>query len=106
MLPCAAMRLTDEELLEKLRQEQRELLIQLGKKKAILNARALRVRSRLAGRERKIDTRRKILAGAMTLSRADRSPEDKAAMLKELDGFLDHPRDRELFDLPPKEISE
>ena len=97
-----AMRLTDEELLAKLEQEQKKLQAELDERKAKLNARARRVRSRLAGRERKTDTRRKILVGAMMLKVADEFPKSKEFMLRHLDEFLEHPRDRELFDLPPK----
>ena len=32
-------------------------------------------------------------------------PERKARLMKELDGFLERDRDRELFDLNPKEVS-
>ena len=53
----------------------------------------------------KSDTRRKILVGAMLLKLSDRHPETKEFMLKHLDAFLEHPRDRDLFDLPPKEGS-
>ena len=80
-----AMRLTDEELLAKLEQEQKKLQAELDERKAKLNARARRVRSRLAGRERKIDTRRKILVGAMMLKVAEEHPKSKDFMLRHLD---------------------
>ena len=102
MLPFEAMRLTDEELLQKLKKEQENLQSELGARKAKLNARTQRVRSRLSARERKIDTRRKILVGAMMLKLSDQHPETKDFMLKHLDDFLEHPRDRELFDLPDR----
>ena len=103
MLPFTSMRQTDEELLEKLEKEQEKLQSELGARKAKLNARTQRVRSRLSARERKTDTRRKILVGAMMLKLSDQHPETKDFMLKHLDAFLEHPRDRELFDLTPKE---
>ena len=99
MISCESMRLTDEELLAKLKNEQEKLQTELGARKAKLNARTQRVRSRLAGRERKIDTRRKILVGAMMLKLSDQHPETKDFMLKHLDDFLEHPRDRALFEL-------
>ncbi len=102
MLPYEYMRLTDEELLAKLNREQEKLQAELAARKAKLNARTQRVRSRLSARERKIDTRRKILVGAMMLKLADQNPETKEFILKHLDDFLDHPRDRELFDLPDR----
>ena len=102
MLPYESMRLTDEQLLTKLKKEQEKLQAELAARKAKLNARTQRVRSRLSARERKIDTRRKILVGAMMLKLADQHPETKDFILKHLDEFLEHTRDRELFDLPPK----
>ena len=102
MLPYESMRLTDEELLAKLEKEQENLQGELAARKAKLNARTQRVRSRLSARERKTDTRRKILVGAMMLKLGDQNPETKEFMLKHLDDFLDHPRDRELFDLPDR----
>ena len=47
--------------------------------------------------------------GLKSLLRTQATPEralgssEKEFMLKHLDGFLEHPRDRELFDLTPKE---
>ena len=38
----------------------------------------------------------------MMLKLADQNPETKEFILKHLDDFLDHPRDRELFDLPDR----
>ena len=96
------MRLTDEQLFEKLKREQKNLQAELDARKAKLNARTRRVRSRLAGRERKIDTRRKILVGAMMLKIADQHPETKDFMVEHLNNFLEHPRDRALFDLPDR----
>ena len=103
MLPFESMRLTDEELLAKLERERAKLQAELDERKARLNARTRRVRSRLSARERKADTRRKILVGAMMLKAADQYPKTKDFMLRNLDAFLEHPRDRDLFDLPLKE---
>ena len=102
MLACAAMRQTDEELLEKLEKEQEKLQTELDARKAKLNARTRRVRSRLSARERKTDTRRKILVGAMMLKLSDQQPNIKEFMVKHLEEFLEHPRDRDLFDLAPR----
>ena len=38
----------------------------------------------------------------MLLKLADQHPETKEFILKHLDDFLDHPRDRDLFDLPDR----
>ncbi len=52
--------------------------------------------------ERKRDTRRKILARALVLDRADKDPAEARRLRQDLDASLIHPRDRALFDLPPK----
>ena len=101
MIPLESMRMTDEQLLAKLEQEREKLQAELDARKANLNARTRRVRSRLSARERKTDTRRKILVGAMMLKLADQYPKTKDFMLRHLDDFLEHPRDRALFDLSP-----
>ena len=106
MLPYKYMRLTDEQLLGKLEKEQENLQAELAARKAKLNARTQRVRSRLSARERKTDTRRKILVGAMMLKLSDQHPNIKEFMVKHLDEFLDHPRDRALFDLPQSKSPE
>ncbi len=46
--------------------------------------------------------RRKILVGAMMLKVADQYPKTKDFMLRHLDEFLEHPRDRALFNLAPR----
>ena len=99
MLPYASMRLTDEELLEKLEKEQGKLQSELDARKAKLNARTQPCPlSPSSARERKTDTRRKILVGAMMLKLSDQHPNIKEFMVKHLDDFLEHTRDRELFD--------
>ena len=45
---------------------------------------------------------RKILIGAMMLKVSNQYPKTKDFMLRNLDAFLEHPRDRALFDLPRK----
>ena len=73
------------------------------KRKEILEKQIRISQIRVSARERKTDARRKILIGAMVLSHVDQKPESNTALLRDLDEFLDRPRDRELFDLPPKE---
>ena len=53
-------------------------------------------------KERKRDTRRKILAGASVLDRADKDPVSARHLKEILDAFLTKPQDRALFDLPPR----
>ena len=58
-------------------------------------------RARLNGMERKKDTRRKVLAGAMTLEMMAESEDARKRILARLDQFLSRDDDRALFDLPP-----
>lgn len=69
-----------------------------------LNTRIRRKRSRLREAERKRDTRRKILVGAMVMAKWEEGAVPDQ-WLNALDGYLSRPRDRELFGLPPKAAS-
>ena len=72
----------------------------LAQKKAKLKAAQARIRARISVRERKRRTRRLILMGSYLELVPQDDPERKARLMKELDGFLERDRDRELFDLP------
>ena len=61
-----------------------------------------RVRSRESQEERKRETRRKILAGAMVLDRVARKELAEKLFLADMDRFLKRDQDRALFDLPPR----
>ena len=74
----------------------------LEKKKQQIANRIARLRTIESTKERKRDTRRKILAGACVLDRADKDPDSARHLKKILDAFLTKPQDRALFDLPPK----
>ena len=80
--------------------EERHLMEKLAKKKAKLKAAEGRIRARISARERKRRTRRLILMGSYLEHVTQDDPERKARLMKELDGFLERDRDRELFDLP------
>ena len=73
----------------------------LAKKKAKLKAAESRIRARISARERKRRTRRLILMGSYLEHVTQDDPERKARLMKELDGFLERDRHRELFDLAP-----
>ena len=76
-------------------------LKELRSKKTLLERQIRRAQVCINAKERKRDTRQKILAGACVLDRAAKDP-DSARHLKEiLDAFLERDRDRALFDLPP-----
>ena len=99
----------DEERLNSLKRmyerEERDLMEKLGQKKAKLKAAQGRIRARISVRERKRRTRRLILIGSYMEYVTQTDPDRKARLMKGLDGFLERDRDRELFDLPPKEVS-
>jgi len=61
-----------------------------------------RKRAIAAHRERKADTRRKILIGTLMLNRIQRGEFDQAQLLGWLDQTLSRSDDRALFQLPPK----
>ena len=82
--------------------EERHLMEKLAKKKAKLKAAEGRIRARISVRERKLRTRRLILMGSYLEHVTQTDPDRKARLMKELDGFLERDRDRELFALPSK----
>ena len=86
--------------------EERHLMEKLAAKKAKLKAAEGRIRARISARERKRRTRRLILIGSYMEHVTQADPERKARLMKGLDGFLERDRDRELFALPPKEVSQ
>jgi hypothetical protein len=61
-----------------------------------------RRRAILAVRERKLQTRRRVLVGAIVMAKADQGELDRALLLKWLDDGLTRDGDRQLFDLPAK----
>ena len=111
MLPSTAMDPQEElkQLLnrqEALRQElaakKKELLEAQRARKETLKRQIRRAQSRITSRERKLRTRRLILMGSYLEHVTQDDPDRKARLMKELDGFLERDRDRELFDLPSK----
>jgi hypothetical protein len=77
-------------------------LKKLIEKKQHLENRIKLEQNRIAKKERRIDTRKKILAGAYILEEyKDKMPE----LIKKLDKFLTRPLDRQLFGLAPITLS-
>ena len=74
--------------------------LQKLKKKEILDARIQQAESRFKVKERKEDTRRKILIGAFMMEKLKKE-EKFDSMIKELDGFLTRNSDRKLFGMNP-----
>ena len=75
---------------------------QLEERRARINAEIQRVRSRESQEERKRETRRKILAGAMVLDRVARKDLSEKLFKADMDRFLERDQDRALFGLPPR----
>ena len=73
-------------------------LEKLKKQKEILDARIQQAESKLKVKERKEDTRRKILIGAFMIEKLKKE-EKFDSMIKELDGFLTRNSDRKLFSM-------
>lgn len=78
----------------------------LKKKRDQLNARIAKLNARKASEARRLDTRRKIVAGALLLDAvaADRQAEQPVGIARWWDAQLPHlkrPQDRALFELPP-----
>ena len=86
--------------------EAQDLREKLEKKKAKLKAAESRIRARISAKERKRRTRRLILMGSYLEHVTQDDPERKARLMKELDGFLERDRDRELFGMTPKSQSQ
>ena len=89
-----------ESLRQELKAKKQELLEAQRLRKTTLNRQIQRAKSRITSRERKLRTRRLILMGSYLEYVTQDDPERKARLMKELDGFLERDRDRELFDLP------
>ena len=71
-------------------------LEKLKRQKEILDARIQQAESRFKVKERKEDTRRKILIGAFMMEKLKKE-EKFDSMIKELNGFLTRDSDRKLF---------
>lgn len=75
-------------------------LTKLEERKKQIEAQIQQIKARHSQRQRKADTRRKILVGSYYLERAER--ENRMEELKRaMDRYLTRNLDRALFDLPP-----
>jgi hypothetical protein len=71
----------------------------LMQRRAALDAQINAQKAREKASERKRETRRKVLAGAAVLFRAESDPAFRSELDKILDGFLSRPDERALFGL-------
>ena len=76
-----------------------EKIAALEQEAAQIKARIQRERARVREDERKRDTRRKIIAGALALEHKD--PAFQEALRRLLNEYVTRPDERGLFDLPP-----
>lgn len=74
----------------------------LLKKREQINAQIQKARARQNAQERKEETRRKILLGALVKEMMKKGELDENLILKRLEGFLTREIDRKLFDFPAK----
>ncbi len=77
-------------------------LEQLLKKQEELKAQIRKEKNKLSQAERKQDTRRKILLGALMIDMMKKGELDEKKILKRLDSFLSRNTDRQLFDFTLK----
>ena len=89
---------TIDEKIAEIEEQAKKKIKQLKAKKELLEAR--KVQALIKGK-RSNDTRRKILAGAMTLEISERDEEARQRFIKQMDKYLTRADDRALFDLPP-----
>jgi len=88
---------TIDEKIAEIEEQAKKKIQQLKAKKELIEAR--KVQALIKGKRSK-DTRRKILAGAMTLEISERDEEARQRFIKQMDKYLTRPDDRALFDLP------
>lgn len=80
-----------------------ELEEQLKQQKAKAHKIAAAIKAKENGKVRKLETRKKVLIGAMLLAQMNKNEETKASILAKLDGFLTKESERAVFGLMPKQ---
>jgi hypothetical protein len=76
-------------------------ILRLQKQRDQIQARIDKEKALLKSLERKKDTRRKIIAGALALEHADKNEGWGKTLRRLLDEYVTRPDDRELFNLAP-----
>ena len=92
---------TDKELAQ-LAAEEKKLLEQQKNERDALKKRLTAVKKQFREEQRKLNERRVELLGRCMMQKFSSDQGTKEAMLRDLDGFLSNPEDRELFGLLPK----
>ena len=80
----------------------KKLLEQQKNERDALKKRLSGVKKQIREEQRKLNERRAALLGHCMMQKFSSDPESKEAMLREVDGVLSKPEDRELFGLLPK----
>ena len=77
-------------------------LKKLQEQRARINAEISRVKAKEQQQKRKEDTRKKVLVGALILSKVEKGEWAREKLLESMDAYLERDHDRALFALPPK----
>ena len=91
-----------ESLQLELKARKKELLQAQRRQRDNLKRQILRAQSRVSSAERKRRTRRLILLGSYLEHVTGEDPGKRDSLTQGLDGFLERPQDRGLFDLAPR----
>ena len=103
ILPVRAAPVDRQESLQReLKARKKELLQAQRRQRDNLTRQILRAQSRVSSAERKRRTRRRTHLGSYLKHLTGDDPGKRDRLRKDLDGFLERDRDRELFDLPPR----
>ena len=94
-----------ESLKQELKEQKKELPEAQRLRKDTLKRQIHRAQSRISAAERKRRTSRLILMGSYLEHVTGSDPDKRDRLMKGLDVFLERDWDRELFDLPHKEVS-
>jgi len=98
-------RKTPEERLKQLEERKGQIEKKLRQEREAITRAKRREHAKILNRNRKDETRRKILLGAAMLKKIEDGSWDKKRMLALMDGFLEKARDRELFGLETDHIN-
>ena len=94
-----------EALNQELKAKKKELQDAQRRQRDNLQKQIRRAQARISAAERKRRTRRLILIGSYLEYVTGDDPGKRDSLIKGLDVFLERDRDRELFDLAPKDVS-
>lgn len=83
-----------------------ERISKLEAQRSQLAARIAKERAKVSAADRKKDTRRKIIAGALALEHAEKNEGFGGTLQRLLNEYVTKPAERELFGLPPLSAAE